>query len=129
MSSPNIAIQAALMNTIKALATDAAGRVYAVVPQSPTYPYAVVWPGFEIPIDEECFDRSESTMQVDVWADTVSYLSVKSISGAIREALHEQTLAVSGHVVDRIRIESINYSEEPPRYRARISIVVETQPA
>lgn len=129
MTSPNLAIQAALVSAIKALATVAGDRVYSVIPATAHYPYVQVWPGYETPIDEECFDRTESTMQVDVWSDTASYLKSKEIAGAIRSALHEQSLALDGHVVDRIRVETINYTENPPLYRARMSIVVETQPA
>lgn len=130
MTSPNLALQAALVSTIRGLGTAAGQRVYSAIPEgSQTYPYVQVWPGFETPLDEECWDRTESTMQVDVWADTASYITTKSIAAAIRNALHEQSLTITGHAVDRIRIESITYSDDPPLYRARMSISIETQPA
>lgn len=129
MGSPNLAIQAALVSTIRALNTAAAQRVYSEIPQNSLYPYVQVWAGYETPVDEECFDRTESTMQIDVWADPTTYIKTKEISAAIRSALHEQTLTVSGHIVDRIRVEGITYTDEPPEYRARMSISIDTQPA
>lgn len=130
MTSPNLALQAALVARIRNLGTGAGQRVYSAIPEgSQTYPYVQVWPGFETPIDEDCWDRTESTMQVDVWADTTTYIKTKEIAGAIRNALHEQTLMIAGHTVDRIRVESITYSDDPPLYRARMSISIETQPS
>lgn len=129
MVSPNLPLQAALVSTIRALNTAAGQRVYSYIPDSPAYPYVQVWPGFETPIDEECWDRTESTMQIDVWADLGNYIKTKEISGAIRNALHEQNLAINGHVVDRVRVESIVYTDDPPLFRARMSISIETQPS
>lgn len=129
MSDPSLALQAALVTTLKALSTAAGNRVYSVVPSSFQYPYITVWPGFVTPIDEECWDRTETTHQIDVWADTEHYLDTKGIASAIRNALHEQSLAADGHVVDRMRVETITHSEDPPIYRARISLTTETQPS
>jgi Protein of unknown function (DUF3168) len=129
VTSPNLALQAALVATIRGLSTAAGQRVYSVIPASPAYPYVQVWPGFETPVDEECWDRTESTMQIDVWADTAEYIKTKEIAGAIRNALHEKTMTVTGHVVDRIRVETISYSDDPPLYRARMSLSIETQPS
>jgi hypothetical protein len=129
MGSPNLALQATLVSTIRALNTAAAQRVYSEIPQNAIYPYVQVWAGYETPIDEECFDRTESVMQIDVWADAVTYIKTKEVSAAIRNALHETSLAVTGHIVDRVRVEGITYTEEPPYYRARMSISIDTQPA
>lgn len=129
MSDPSIPLQAAIVATLKALNTAAGTRVYSVVPTTFQYPYITVWPGFVTPVDEECWDRSEVTHQIDVWADTTTYIKSKEIASAIRAALHEKTLAVSGHVVDRIRVETITYSDDPPIYRARLSLTTDTQPA
>lgn len=128
MGSPNLALQSALVSTIRGLNTAAGQRVYSEIPQNAVYPYVQVWAGYEVPVDEECFDRTESVMQIDVWADSVTYVRTKDISAAIRNALHEQTLNIIGHTVDRVRIEGITYSDEPPYYRARISISIDSQP-
>lgn len=128
MASPNLAIQAALVSAIRNMNTAAGQRVFSEIPDKAQHPYVQVWSGFETPIDEECWDRTESTMQIDVWADSLSYAASKSVSAAIRDNLHEKTLDVVGHTVDRIRIETIVYSDDPPHYRARMSVVIDTQP-
>lgn len=122
MTSPNLPLQAALVSTIRGLNTAALVRVYSSIPPSPAYPYVLVWTGFETPVDEECWDRTESTMQIDVWANASEYIKTKEVYAAIRNALHEKTLVVTGHVVDRIRVESMAYSEDLPLCRARISL-------
>jgi hypothetical protein len=131
MSDPSTAIHDAFIASIKALATKAGDRVFGQIRLEKTvYPYVTVWPGTLVTIDEECWDRSETSMQVDVWGDTESYFAVKEIAGAIRMAFHEQDMAVDGHVVDRLRVDGITYSNpSPASYRAMLTITIETQPA
>lgn len=132
MSDPSAAIHDALIASLRGLNTAAAERFFGQMQLGKvTYPYGMVWSGTSVPVDEECFDRTETTMQIDIWADTETYFRIKEIAGAIREALHEResALAVAEHVVDRIRIESITYFPPSPNYRAMISISIETQPA
>ncbi|GHC61615.1 DUF3168 domain-containing protein [Limoniibacter endophyticus] len=128
MTSPSLAIQAALVAQIRALNTAADARVYSVIPQNAAYPYVMVWPGVETPIDEECFDRTETAQQIDVWADSTSYIKTKEVAAAIRAAFHEKPMTIDGHTVDRVRVETINYSDTPPTYRARINLTIDTQP-
>lgn len=129
MTSPNMPLQGALITKIKALNTAAGTKVTNLIQSTPGYPYVVVFPGFESPIDEECWDRTETTMQIDVWGDAGNQQHVKPIAAAIRDALHEQTIPIAGYTVDRMRVETVNYGYEPPLYRARISLSIETQPA
>ncbi|MEJ5079799.1 tail completion protein gp17 [Ochrobactrum sp. MYb379] len=128
MASPNLAIQAGLVSVIRNMNTSAGHRVFSEIPHDAQYPYVQVWSGFETPIDEEWWDRTESTMQIDVWADSLTYAASKAVAAAIRDNLHEKTLDVVGHTVDRIRVETIVYSDDPPHYRARMSIAIDTQP-
>ena len=131
MTSPNLAIQAALVSAFRHLDTAAEDRIYSKIPDEASYPYVQVWEGYEVPVDEDCSDRTESTLQVDIWADAQTYIKAKETAKAIRDFLHENdaALTVAGHVVDRVRVETINYTAGPPHYRARLSVVVETQPA
>ncbi|MCG8271561.1 DUF3168 domain-containing protein [Aquamicrobium sp. NLF2-7] len=121
MSDPSAEIQVALVERLTALATEAGERIYDDVPPEDervadtgaAYPYVTVGAGQLVPVDEECFDRSSTYFQIDVWTRTVGFPQAKRIAGTIRTALHEQTLAVNGHVVDRMRVESIDYSRDP----------------
>lgn len=139
MSDPSAEIQVALVERLTALATEAGERIYDDVPPedervadtAAAYPYVTVGSGHLVPVDEECFDRSSTYFQIDVWTRTVGFPQTKRIAGAIRTALHEQTLEVTGHAVDRMRVESIDYSRDPNGLtrRARLVLLVETQPA
>lgn len=135
MSDPALALQVAIIATLKALSTDAGNRVYDSVPVdqngkiSASYPYITIGPVSLVPIDEECFDRSEFSHQIDVWSDGVGFIQAKTIAGQIRMQLHEQDLAVDGHSIDRMRIENIAYSRaDGVISRARITLNTETQP-
>ena len=132
MSDPSIAIQDALIAAIRGLATAAGARVFGQMQlERPDYPYVTVWPGTGTPVDEACFDRTETVLQIDVWADTKTYIRVKEIAGQIRTALHEQkaSLVVDGHVVDRVRVDAITTFPPSPTYRSMITLSIETQPA
>lgn len=135
MSDPALALQVAIVATLKALSTDAGHRVYDSVPVdqsgniNASYPYITIGSGTQISIDEEHFDRSEFSHQIDVWSDGQGYVQAKTIAGQIRMRLHEQVMAVDGHSIDRMRVETINYSRaDGVISRARIMLIVETQP-
>jgi hypothetical protein len=139
MSDPTLAIQTALVGRIIALTTEAGERVYDDVPpeaerQADTgagFPYVSIGGLQLVPIDEEHFDRSETSIDINVWTRAVGFPEAQRIAGAIRLALHEQDLQIEGHVLDRMRIENINYMRDPDgkTRRARIALSVETQPA
>lgn len=138
MSDPSAALQKALLARIIDLATLAGARVYDDVPpeadrKSETgaaWPYVSFRNARLVPIDEEHCDRSETTLDINVWSRAVGFPECQQIAGAIRIALHEKDLEIDGHVLDRMRVESINYQRDPDGLtsRARISLSVETQP-
>jgi len=129
-TDPSVAVHDALISAIRGLGTAAGLRVFGQVQlEKPAYPYVMVWPSTLTPIDEECFDRSEQSSQVDIYADTEAYITVKEIAGLIRMALHETSIPIAGHTLDRMRVDSISYSQTPPVYRAMIILSIETQPA
>lgn len=133
MSDPAFDIQVALVTKLKALGTAAGTRVYDVVPKNAALPYITVGYADANPIDEECFNRTLTTTQIDVWSDAVGLPEVKKISGAIRMALHEREteIAVANHRVDRIRVLSTIAGRDPGGVlnRARMSVQFETEPA
>lgn len=139
MSDPSLEIQIALVGRIAALVPELAGRVYDDVPASgqriadtgADFPYVSISDGQLVPIDEECADRSSTFISLNVWSRAVGYPEAKRIAGLIRMGLHEQELTIAGHVLDRMRVESISFSRDPDGLtrRARIELSVETQPA
>lgn len=139
MSDPSLAIQMALVAKLAALPSESGERVYDDVPdeaqrESETgaaWPYTSLGAGQLVPVDEECFDRSSTYIDVNVWSRDIGFPQVKRIAGVYRAALHEQELVIAGHVLDRMRVENINYSRDPGGVtrRARIELLIETQPA
>lgn len=130
-------LQGALVAAIKALNTAAGARVYDSVPRSSTgavtaaFPFVSLGEADEVPVDEECWDRTETVHTVNVWSRAQGFPEVKAIAGAIRAALHETDLPVSGNTLDRMRVLSVNYSRDPDGItsRARIVLQTDTQPA
>lgn len=130
MSDPALAIQAAIVALLKATATEAGSRVYDSVPEHYALPYVTIGPTESAPTDEDCFDATESFVQIDVWSGEVGFPQVKRIASALRAVLHEQPLTMAGHVCDRMHVRQIAYSRDPDGLtsRARIDLVVDTQP-
>lgn len=136
MSDPSLELQVALVATLKAINSVAGNRVYDAVPVNQNgeifadYPYITIGSGNLVPIDEDHYDRSEISHQIDIWSNGVGYVEVKTIAGEIRMRLHEQSMRVDGHMIDRMRVEGINYSRaDGVISRARITLITETQPA
>ena len=137
MANHALALQGAVVSRIKALATAVGTRVYDTVPRNTsgdvtaTFPFVSLGESDEIPVDEDCWDRTETTHQINVWSRAVGFPECKAIAYAIREALHEQDIAVSGQTLDRMRFNTINYSRDPDGItsRARMVLQTDTQPA
>ncbi|MBD0416506.1 DUF3168 domain-containing protein [Oryzicola mucosus] len=143
MSDPllEFRLQVAFVTLLTGLGTEAGERVYDDIPEAEeraadtgaAFPYISVGPGQLIPIDEECWDRSQFYHQIDVWSREPGFPEAKKIAGEIRSALHEneQALTIAGHVLDRIRVESIDYliDRDGLTHRARMLVLTETQPA
>lgn len=130
MSDPSLEVQRALFERLSSLGTAAGSRVFDRVQKNAVYPYVTIGPGQTVPVDETCWDRSEVSVQIDVWSREPGFPEAKAIAGAIRMALHEQSLAILGHSCDRVEVQSINFSRDPDGLtsRARIDVLVTTQP-
>lgn len=138
MSDPSYAIQVALVTALKASATAAGNRVYDEVPRNSTtgevtaaFPFISLGAADAVPVDEECWDRTETTAPVDVWSRAVGFPEAKQIAGALRVLLHEGDLTITGHTLDRMYVDRIDYIRDPDgkTRRARLTLVIETQPS
>jgi len=138
MSDPSFALQVALVGTLKSIVTAASTRVYDEVPRNATtgevtatFPYVAIGTGEATPVDEECWDRTTTILPVDVWSRAVGFPEAKQIAGAIRDRLHEGDLTITGHTLDRMYVDRIDYIRDPDgkTRRARLTLVIETQPS
>lgn len=128
-NDPGEALVDAVRVLLSGLDTVSAAKVFTQSPLAGVkYPYTIVWRATAFPVDEDCFDRTETILRVEIHADTVSFMEARRIAGAYRAALHEQTFDIAGHRVDRCRVETIEYGHDLPRYPTMMMVSVETQP-
>lgn len=130
MSDPTIAVQIAVMGRL-ATGAGVGNRIYDRVMPSPTFPYVTVTTPSTVPIDEECWDRSDVQIQIDVWSKHVESHEAKTIAATIRGLFHEKDLPLTGFVADRVQVEGVfpTREEQTALHRVRIILAVEAQPA
>lgn len=136
MSDPSLPLQAAFVVALKALGTTAGTRVYDSVPRGTTgvtaqFPFWAFGSPDTFPIDEDCGDRTDTTIVLDFWSRAVGFPEAKAAAALARDRFHEAALAVTGHTVDRMRVERIDYIRDPDGLtnRARMTINIETSAA
>lgn len=130
-TDPALAIQAALVAKLKTPATAAGNHVYDQPPAANPFPRVTIGPSQSVPNDADCYEGTETFLQIDVWSRAVGFPEVKGIADAVRDRLHDGSLSVTGHTVELMRIESIDYSRDPDGLtnRARISLRILSQPS
>jgi hypothetical protein len=133
---PSLALQAALVTALKS-ATAAGTSVFDRVPTSDPFPRITVGNGQSVPANEEAdpscgYDPTDSFLQIDVWSRAVGKPEVKGIASAVRSLLHEQSLALTGHVMELpMTVSSVVYERDPDGLteRARMTVEVRTVPS
>lgn len=133
MADPSLPLQAAFVAALKALGTTAGTRVYDIVPRGPlgitaTFPFWAFASPDTFPIDEDCGDRTDTTIVLDFWSRAVGFPEAKTAAALAHDRFHEGALTVTGHTVDRMRVERTEYIRDPDGLtsRARITINIET---
>jgi hypothetical protein len=130
MSDPSLALQGAIVAALKAIGSPAGANVFDRVPDSNPFPRITVGGGQSVPVDEDCYEGTESTIQIDAWSREVGYPQVKQIASAVRGRLHNGDLTLTGHTLELMKIESITYERDSDGLtsRARIQLRALTQP-
>ena len=127
-TDPALALQGALIAAIKAIPTAAGANVFDSVPPSDPFPRVTVGLGQSIPDMADCRDATESVLQIDAWSRAVGYPEVKGIADKIRDRLNDEQLVITGHRLELMLVELIDYTRDPDGLtsRARISLRVLT---
>lgn len=131
-TDPSLPIQKALVAAIKAISTSAGNNVFDTVPSSSDpFPRVTLGPGQVVPIMADCYDGSETTVQIDAWSRAVGYPQVKAIADLIRTRLHQGALTVEGHTVELMFLDSTVYERDPDGLtsRARMLVRIQSQPS
>lgn len=126
-TDPSLAIQGALVAAIKAIPTLAGNNVFDAVPTSNPFPRVTLGPGQSLPVLADCYDGTETTLQIDAWSRATGYPEVKQIADQIRGRLHGGDLAISGHTCELMYVELSDYSRDPDGLTSRARLVVRLQ--
>jgi len=101
MTHPANALQAAIVTALKAysaLTTELDGqKVYDYLPQNTEAPYVLVGDDTNLEDDTKTANGWDSTVTLHVWDfETKGRKKVKTLMGHIYDALHRQTLTITG---------------------------------
>lgn len=90
---PDLELQGLIIRTLKADVGVKAlvnGRVYDRVKQTAAFPYISFGPTDSITGMPDCIDDSVIAIQLDVWSRDVGFPEAKTVSEAVRVALHDR---------------------------------------
>ncbi|HJZ42695.1 MAG TPA: DUF3168 domain-containing protein, partial [Hyphomicrobiaceae bacterium] len=109
MSSSSWALQQSIFATLAADATLLAllggPRVYDDVPQASAFPYLTFGHSLVRDWSTGSEDGSEHVVTLHVWSQGKGKKEAHEIMGAVRTALHDQALSLSGHRLVNLRHE------------------------
>ena len=133
MADPSLPLQAAFVAALRALGTTAGARVYDIVPRGPLgitaqFPFWAFGSPDTFPIDEDCGDRTDTTIVLDFWSRAMGFPEAKAAAALAHDRFHEGALTITGHTVDRMRVERTEYIRDKDGLtsRARMTINIET---
>lgn len=119
MPDPAYALQNAIHDALKGQ-TSAGNAVYDSVPPTGTFPRITLGLGQTVGDFADCYDGSESFIQIDVWSQKKAGLpEVKTIASQVREILHDADLTLTGHQLVLIEFQDTVYSRDPDGQTSR----------
>ena len=121
MSDPGLAIQAAIITTLKATAGESSlvsTRVYDYPPASQpgavaTFPYITIGEAQSITERADCLDGTEHFVDLHAWSRGPGFVEVKRVAGAMRAALHEAEIEVAGYRLIDLAVQDVRYLRDP----------------
>jgi hypothetical protein len=117
MSSPSWSLQQSIFAGLSAdpalTALIGPGRVFDDVPQASPLPYVTLGPVTGQDWSTGSEDGTEHLFTVHVWSAARGKKQVHEVLGAIRAALHDQPLSLSGHRLVNLRHERSDIRRTP----------------
>lgn len=120
MSDPALAVQEAVIGALRVSTLNAVvnGRIYDSVPATkagatPTFPYVTFGEAQSLPERADCVDGTEHFFTVHAWSRAVGFPEVKRMVSAIRDALHEVDLEVSGFRLIDLALQNTQFMRDP----------------
>lgn len=119
-------VYATLVNDMAVLALLGGARIYDDVPQGTDFPYLTIGQSTVRDWSTGSEEGDEHTLTLHVWSRESGRKETHALMGALREALHDRSLTLSGHRLINLRHEFSDARREPDgdtyhgvvRYRA-----------
>ena len=117
MPSSALALQTSIFATLGAdanvLALLGAARIHDQVPQPATYPYISFGQSTTRDADTTTEHRDEHLLTLHIWSRAEGRTETHKLIDAIRSALHDQPLALTGHRLINIRHDFSEARRDP----------------
>lgn len=123
-------VYAALVDDTTILALLGGPRIYDDVPQGADFPYLTIGQSTIRDWSTSNEDGDEHTLTLHVWSRENGRKQTHAIMGALREALHDRPLALTGHRLINLRHEFSDARREPDgdTYRGIVRYRAVTEP-
>lgn len=110
MSDPSLDIQKAIVIALRA----ACGPiVFDRVPVNNPFPRITIGEGQCIADLADCYDGSESFVEIHIWSQQVGFPEAKAISSQVRLALNNQILPLDTHEMELMQFQSSQILRDP----------------
>lgn len=135
VADASLPLQKAVVARLKADAgvmAAAGARVYDGVPAGAVKPYVSMGPFDSLTVSAQAYEGSDTSMQVDGWADGPSTVPIKQLGRAIRAALHEADLVLDeDQRLVSLVVEMVRYLREPDSvtHHAVVTVRARTEPS
>ena len=103
MSSASLALQKALVSTLKAdpaVAALVGDRVFDIVRAGAIMPYISLGEDQIIPDGGDCFDAYDIRSTLHLWSRTVGFPEVKRLAAAVDDALSDEIAVPGFHIIE-----------------------------
>lgn len=118
---PSLALQGAIVAAIQAASPAiAGGRIYDQPPEAPEFPYLSFGPGQSVANRADCYDGTESFVEINVWSRTVGFPEAKGIADRVREVLDRADLTLDGHTLELFDFQDARAVRDPDGITNRI---------
>jgi hypothetical protein len=113
MSDPSAPLQKAVVARLKAAGTGAGTRIYDMVPPGALFPYISIGEAQSIGRYADCYDASESFLDIHIWSREPNFGEAKTILAQVRLSLHDAPLVLDGHTLELIEFRDARTLRDP----------------
>lgn len=126
---PSLAIQRAVVVALKGN-TDAGSNVFDTVPPANPFPRITLGEGQAVGNYADCYEQTETFLQIDIWTSGVGFPASKTIASQVRSLLHDTPLPLTGHHMDLITFASLLPLKDPDGITRHVAMTfrILTQP-